>query len=277
MRQVFSSARLENVERVADMLRAEGIEVQISNGRSYKGNRRGTFSYRDQAAGPRPAVWVTRSEDQPRARALLRDTGLLQTQPSTRSYLAQGELTFAADNAPPPRRGLSRAAKIRYALLGGAVVVIGLSWWSRPSPDAPAPTPDIAPPVAQGPSLDMLPQTVEAGVHRIPVPQALAATLLADALRAQSGPVCVAVDGDTPTAPLLAELEAGYAQVLPASACTGGDGQAAWLEIHNYRTDGSGRGTVELSNGGSDAAQGVITRTFDVQRQDRDWRFAPAK
>ncbi|WP_052772878.1 hypothetical protein [Luteimonas sp. FCS-9] len=275
MRQVFSSARLENVERVADLLRAEGIEVQISNGRSYKGNRRGTFSYRDQAGGPRPAVWVTRSEDQPRARALLRDTGLLQTQPSTRSYLAQGELTFAADTAPPPRRGLTRAAKIRYGLLGGAVLVIALSWWSRPSPEAPAPAP-TAPVADQGPALDMLPQTVEAGVHRIPVPQALAATVLADALGARSGPVCVAVDGHAPTAPVLAELEAVHPQVLPASACSGGDGQAAWLEIRNYRTDGSGRGTVELSSGGTDATQGLITHTLEVRRQGRDWRFAPA-
>ena len=45
MRQVFASARLENVEAVAGLLRAEGIEVKISDGRSYRGNRRGTFRF----------------------------------------------------------------------------------------------------------------------------------------------------------------------------------------------------------------------------------------
>ena len=77
MRQVFTSQRLENVEGVADMLRAEGIEVRITNGRSYKGNRRGAFKYTAPRPGPQAAVWVIRSEDQPRARALLREAGLL--------------------------------------------------------------------------------------------------------------------------------------------------------------------------------------------------------
>ena len=60
MRQVFSSQRLENVEGVARLLRDAGIEVRVTHGRSYKGNRRGTFSYREQE-GPQPAVWVVRS------------------------------------------------------------------------------------------------------------------------------------------------------------------------------------------------------------------------
>ena len=75
MRQVFTSQRLENVEGVAELLRAEGIEVRIANGRSYKGNRRGTFKYSAPATGAQPAVWVIRSEDQPRARAMLREAG----------------------------------------------------------------------------------------------------------------------------------------------------------------------------------------------------------
>ena len=45
MRKVFSSQRLENVEAVAELLRAEGIAVKIANGRSYRGRRRGGFSY----------------------------------------------------------------------------------------------------------------------------------------------------------------------------------------------------------------------------------------
>ena len=44
MRQVFTSPRLENVEAVAKMLRDAGIEVKITEARSYRGNRRSSFS-----------------------------------------------------------------------------------------------------------------------------------------------------------------------------------------------------------------------------------------
>lgn len=270
MRQVFSSPRLENVERVAALLREAGIEVQILNGRSYKGNRRSSFSYREDAGGPKPAVWVTRSDEQPRARELLREAGLLQGQASTRSYLPQDGLVFAAETTAAPKRRMTRAAKIRYTLLGGAVLVIALSWLAKPAPDTRV---AAVPTAAPAPALDMVPPTVEASVNRIPVPRALAATVLTDALTRAAGPVCVAIDGDTPPAPLLAELEAGYPDVRPASACTGGDGQAAWLEVANYRTDGSGAGTLDLISGGSDATQGLITRGLDVRRTGTDWTF----
>lgn len=273
MRQVFSSPRLENVERVAAMLREAGIEVQILNGRSYKGNRRSNFSYRDDSGGPKPSVWVTRSDDQPRARELLRDNGLLQAQPSTRGYLPQGGLVFASDTAQPPRRRMTRAAKIRYTLLGGAVLVIGLSWLVKPSPDTPPPTPVAAEPESH---LDMVPPTVEATVNRIPVPRALAVAVLRDALSSRAGPVCVAIDGDAPPAPLLAELEATYPDVRPASACSGGEGQGVWLEVTHYRTDGSGRGTLELVSGGSEATQGLVKKTLDVSRSGIEWTFQPA-
>ena len=69
MRQVFTSSRLENVEGVAQLLREAGIEVRVTNDRSYKGNRRSSFSYREET-GERPTVWVIRSEDQLRARDL---------------------------------------------------------------------------------------------------------------------------------------------------------------------------------------------------------------
>ena len=78
MRKVFSSQRLENVEEVANLLRAEGIAVKIENGRSWKGHRRGNFSYdQRKASSIVPAVWIVRAEDQPRGRQLLRDMGLL--------------------------------------------------------------------------------------------------------------------------------------------------------------------------------------------------------
>lgn len=275
MRQVFSSPRLENVERVAELLRAEAIEVRIVNGRSYKGSRRSTFSYREGASGPRPSVWVVRAEDQTRARALLREAGLLQNLPSTRSYLGQGEVVFATER-PAPRQGMSRASKVRYTLLGGAALVTALAWLSRP--DADAPTADESAVIADAPAaearrLDMVPPTVEATVNRLPVPQALAETLLAAELAGLDGTACVAVDGRAPTAPLLAALEAIAPGVRGASTCEGTDATTR-LDIANYRTDGSGRGTVDviIDTGGERA-----TRTLDVARDGRSWNAAPAE
>ena len=57
MRQVFSSPRLENVERVAALLREAGIETRVTQARSYKGGLRGDFSYRDHVRTD-PAVTV---------------------------------------------------------------------------------------------------------------------------------------------------------------------------------------------------------------------------
>src|SRR3546814_11896478 len=100
MRQVFSSPRLENVERVAQLLEEAGVQTRLTHGRSYRGGLRGNFSYREGAdAKPVPAVWVVRSEDQPRARALLRELGLLD---STRGDTGYRLPTFRSETAEAP-------------------------------------------------------------------------------------------------------------------------------------------------------------------------------
>ncbi len=98
MREVFSSPRLENAEKVAQLLEDEGIEVRITNGRSYHGKRRRPFSYRANGGnGPDAAVWVIHSEDQPRAREIMRATGL--TRPTTRPV---ADSPLGSHQAVPP-------------------------------------------------------------------------------------------------------------------------------------------------------------------------------
>lgn len=125
MRQIFSSARLENVERVAALLREAGIEVRITDGRSYKGGRRGTVSYRDQGEAVRPAVWIVHSQDNAKAREILREAGLLEsTRPS------DAKLTFRSQFGDETTRTPSqkRAARIKLALLAGMVIVIVMTF-----------------------------------------------------------------------------------------------------------------------------------------------------
>ena len=91
MRSVFTSQRLENVEAVAKMLEDAGIQVKVSNDRSYKGKRRSNFSYRDsvEKREPDPQVWVIKAEDQHKARAMLREQGLIESTRQGFGYTAE--------------------------------------------------------------------------------------------------------------------------------------------------------------------------------------------
>ncbi|MFO7338714.1 MAG: hypothetical protein C0P65_002725 [Lysobacteraceae bacterium] len=144
MRQVFTSQRLETVEGVARMLEEAGIAVHISNPRSYHSRRSGQFSYAEPLpANKQPAVWVRRPEDQPRARELLRQAGLLST---TRG--GQG-LPLFADGVPGTEQrptGSRWGWRLRIALLGVIAAVAMFIWLRRPPPaPVPAPVPAAAP------------------------------------------------------------------------------------------------------------------------------------
>lgn len=123
MRQVFSSRRLENVEGVAKLLEDAGIETRTYNGRSYKGNHRHAFSYRDgNDKSPQAELWVVKSEDLPKARELLREAGLLET---TRP--AYVPAAFAGSTAPEvAKTPEQRALKLKITLLFVCVIAIAL-------------------------------------------------------------------------------------------------------------------------------------------------------
>ena len=116
MRQVFTSLRIETVEGVAALLREAGIEVYLANGRSYHSKRGGQFSYAEpMKLKQQPSVWVTRAEDQPRARQILRDAGLLA---STRPGQGQGDpLVFTGGEQLEEPKKRSLAWRIRVGLL----------------------------------------------------------------------------------------------------------------------------------------------------------------
>src|SRR5690606_2151884 len=140
MRQVFSSARIENAEAVARLLEAEGIEVRVEHGRSFKRAIRGNFSYRaDADNGPKPTVWVIRSDEQPRARQLLREAGLLDaatTLPPT--FLPP---TPRPENVERAARDAKRKAmRIRFGLLA-VILIIAAAIVFKPMPDPAAPGP----------------------------------------------------------------------------------------------------------------------------------------
>lgn len=149
MRQIFSSSRLENVEGVAELLNRNGIQTRITNGRSYKGNRRSRVSYIEgkRGSGPKPTVWIVFPDDQPRARELLREAGLLET---TRTPYVSGQAPWSSRTATPE----GTASRARVWLLIAVVLLGGLTTLrSCHKPDAarqqvaPATTPATAPAV----------------------------------------------------------------------------------------------------------------------------------
>lgn len=257
MRQVFASPRLENVEAVAEMLRAEGIEVKITDGRSYRGNRRSTFSYRGEVdSGKQPAVWIVNADDQPRARQMLRDAGLLaSSREGASSYLPVSKLR----EEPGVDAARRRRTRIRLALLGLIAVVGALIVFTRHGQQQAATETPAAPKAAV-----IVPHEVGAlQEYRADVPTALAKKLVEQALAERApGQACIGVDGKDPLAALMDALGADKARLHAASACPAA---ALAIEVSEYLTDGSGIGTVRLSVGGA-------ARVLEVEREGSEWR-----
>ena len=286
MRQVFASARLENVEGIARFLQEHDIEVRITQGRSYKGGWGGRRTYRDSdQTGPLPAVWVVRSEDQPRARQLLREAGLLDsTRTSTDSFLApsvHGGLPEAPVAAPPTRR----AFRYKIALLIAIVIAVGLAWnATRKADDAPArasgvvdehmfdPMPAATKAPAPAATTTVAPAEPVPGAYPVDTPPVLATTLAATELGVHDARVaCLRIDGAPADADSIARLPKSTTRI----DCTDtADADVLTLDVRGYRTDGSGTGTVELAVTSVDPGGRPTTqvRTLLVRRVELEWR-----
>jgi hypothetical protein len=123
MRQIYTSPRVENVERVVALLGEAGIATSVTNRRAWAGHdfRRPSYSARQDSA-EWPQVWVVHAEDQPRARALLREAGV---EPATRH---SEELARSRNTASGPDRRRALAMYMRLALLAIIALLIVLHW-----------------------------------------------------------------------------------------------------------------------------------------------------
>ena len=280
MRQLFSSARIENVEAVARLLEEAGIEVRISNGRSYRGAIRGNFSYREgTGSGPRPAVWVIRSDQQPEARRMLREAGLLQeTTNRGESFLPPPPSLAGGTASPLSARG---GGRFRYGLLMGVAVMVALvmiayrasrgdgdadpGMAAAPAVSAPATAPAAAPVASPDPAVMPMIASLPDDAFVVATPPALAATLLrAELAAAGSRRACLAIDGSDPDPALLQALADEGLDVAAGSTC--GEGRLA-VAVSGYATDGSGSGTVQLAVGDEEP------QALAVRREGRDWLY----
>lgn len=125
MRQIYTSPRQENVERVVTLLNDADIQTTIRNRRDWQGGQWKRFSYTERGESESWAqVWVTNSNDQTRAREILREAGL---EPATRF----ADELAAARSPSDPRRHKTNSMRIRMVLLGligGVLVLIGANY-----------------------------------------------------------------------------------------------------------------------------------------------------
>ena len=114
---------MENVERVVAILAEAGIETSVTNRRTWAGHdfRGPTYSGK-QDPGTWPQVWVVKAEDQPRARALLREAGV---EPATRFAAELAQWRSSRDG----QHGAKWRTYLRLALLAIIIVLMLLRWF----------------------------------------------------------------------------------------------------------------------------------------------------
>lgn len=164
MRQIFNSQRVETVEGVAKLLLDAGIEVRITNGRSYHSKRGSQFSYLDTSkATTHPTLWVVHANDQPRAREILRDARLLET---TRRDHPTAQFAFRDQvGEVAPRRNWAWRIRIGLLLVIAAVAMVVVMRHRSAPPAAPAPAVQQAPAAAPAPAQPAPPEEEEVRVR----------------------------------------------------------------------------------------------------------------
>lgn len=121
MRQIYSSPRIENVQRVVELMAAHGIQTSVRNRRDYQGADWKRFSYsRPADRNSWPQVSITHAEDLTQARRLLREAGI---EPSTRFA---DELAAARGLGDPRQhqRASRRVKLVVLALIVGVAMLI---------------------------------------------------------------------------------------------------------------------------------------------------------
>lgn len=119
MRRIFRSHRLETVEGVERLLNANGIETWMSNSRSYWGTRRSRPSFSNPNE-QESSLWIINADDITRARELLNEAGLLETQ----RVESQNAPERQAEPFTLETKRVKTVSRIRTALI---VVVLALA------------------------------------------------------------------------------------------------------------------------------------------------------
>jgi hypothetical protein len=125
MRQIYTSPRHENVDRVVQLLNDNGIATKVSNRKPFSGDHWKRFSYSGKDDSENwPKVWIVNSNDQIKAREVMREAGL---DPGSRRS-EEFANALRRDPTVTTPTGMSTANKVRLVALGlvfvGAVLLV---------------------------------------------------------------------------------------------------------------------------------------------------------
>ncbi|GAB2558335.1 hypothetical protein [Rhodanobacter koreensis] len=112
MRQIYTSPRPENIDRVVALMAEHGIEASVANRSNYNRQSWQRFSYQ-QRQGDRDSwaqVWITHADDYTKARELLREIGI-------EPVIRHGEELAAARNPTPEMRRERTVARVRRIVM----------------------------------------------------------------------------------------------------------------------------------------------------------------
>jgi broad specificity phosphatase PhoE len=126
MRQLYTSPRQENIDRVTALLKEKGIECTIVNRSTWNKPTYQRFSYsqRQEERDSWAQVWVNKADDYTEARTVLKELGI---EPVVRHG---EELALARNPSPDLRRKsvATRARRIVMLAVAGAFVVLMLRY-----------------------------------------------------------------------------------------------------------------------------------------------------
>ena len=112
MRQIYTSPRPENIDRVVALMAEHGIEASVTNRSNYNRQSWQRFSYtqRNDDRNSWAQVWITHADDYTRARELLREIGI-------EPVIRHGEELAAARNPTPQMRREHTVARVRRIVM----------------------------------------------------------------------------------------------------------------------------------------------------------------
>lgn len=121
MRRIYSSPRIENVERLVAVMAEHGIATKVTNRRAYDSKSYSRFSYaRPGQSDDWPSVWVRHASDHTRARQLMREIGI---EPVTRYAEELAAYRFQQNGGRSPAR---TAARVRTAVLVAVAIAVAI-------------------------------------------------------------------------------------------------------------------------------------------------------
>jgi hypothetical protein len=124
MRQIYTSPRPENIDRIVALLTDHQIQTTVTNRSSYNRPTYQRFSYsqgQDHREGW-PQVWIQSADDLPKARSLLKDIGI---EPTVR-FQEELQMHRQPDRRPHAQRTAARVRLMVLAIVAGVMLVVVL-------------------------------------------------------------------------------------------------------------------------------------------------------